>query len=117
MHFQRSLPQAKHLIVLSGEIYDVVVDIRPDSPTFKQWLGIHLKADLHQQLFIPAGFAHGFCVLSPTVHLIYQCSALFNLAEDRVFCYNDPEIGIVWPIDEPLLSEKDRLAPRFKDVN
>jgi dTDP-4-dehydrorhamnose 3,5-epimerase len=116
MHFQRSPGQAKLVTVLEGEIFDVVVDIRPTSPTFGKWEGVTLRAEEGDQLYIPVGFAHGFCVLSETAHVCYKVSTIYTAAEEFTFRYDDPEVGIVWPISAPLLSERDRLSPLMREV-
>ena len=116
MHFQRSPGQAKLVMVMEGKIFDVLVDIRPHSPTFGRWEGVYLDASQGEQLFIPTGYAHGFCVVSEHAHVCYKVSTLYDLSEERSFCYNDPFVGIVWPVEKPLLSERDRKAPLLKEV-
>ena len=116
MHFQEMPGQAKLISVLQGEIFDVAVDIRKSSPNFGKWVGVTLSADRHEQLFIPVGFAHGFCVLSETAHVCYKVSSVYDPTQEREFRYDDPTIGIVWPIWEPLLSLKDRNAPYLHEV-
>lgn len=116
MHFQRSPGQAKLVTVIEGEIFDVVVDIRPSSPTFGKWEGVDMKAEHGDQLYVPAGFAHGFCVLSDQAHVCYKVSSVYNPVEEFSFRYDDPEVGIIWPIAEPLLSERDRLSPWMREV-
>lgn len=116
MHFQRAPGQAKLISVLQGKIFDVVVDIRPDSPTFKHWEGIILDAQNYEQLYIPIGFAHGFCVLSEDAHVFYKVSNFYDPCEEKTFRFDDPEIGIEWPIQEPFISERDLNAPLFNEV-
>lgn len=116
MHFQRYPGQAKLVSVLSGTIFDVVVDIRPDSQTFGKWQGIELKAEEGKQIFIPSGFAHGFCVLSDSAHVFYKVSSLYDPAEERGFLYNDPRIAIHWPVSSPILSDRDLMHPLFEEV-
>jgi len=116
MHFQRFPGQAKLISVLYGTIYDVVVDIRRDSPTFKQWLGLYLDAAKAEQLFVPVGYAHGFCVVSEEAHVCYKISSPYNPEEEKGFRYDDPEVGILWPQEARLLSEKDRLSPLLCEV-
>ncbi len=116
MHFQRRPGQAKLVSVMLGTIYDVVVDIRRDSPTFKQWIGVHLDATRGEQLFIPVGYAHGFCVLSPEAHLCYKVSTIYDPAEEKSFRFDDPEVNIQWPIATPTISDRDRQAPLFHEV-
>jgi dTDP-4-dehydrorhamnose 3,5-epimerase len=106
-------PQAKLVRVLAGEIFDVAVDIRPDSPTFGQWVGTRLDAERFRQLFVPVGFAHGFCVLSEIAEVEYKCSAVYDPAAERGLMWNDPAIGIAWPIEHPILSSRDQRHPSF----
>ena len=116
MHFQRNPGQAKLVTVLDGEIFDVIVDLRPESPTYGKWEGFSLNSEAHAQLYIPAQCAHGFCVLSERACVMYKTSSYFDSAEERTFRYDDPEVGIKWPIDDPILSEKDLQAPLFSEV-
>lgn len=116
MHFQRFPGQAKLVSVICGKIYDVVVDIRRDSPTFKQWVGIYLDAQEGKQLFVPVGFAHGFCVVSEDAHVCYKVSSPYNPEEEKGFRYDDPDVGIIWPQETFLLSEKDRKSPSLLEV-
>ncbi len=116
MHFQRSPGQAKLVQVLEGKIFDVAVDMRHNSPTFGKWEGIYLTEETQEQLFIPVGFAHGFCVVSEHARVIYKVSHPYIPEEEKTFCYNDPEIGIIWPIESPLVSQRDREAPPFKEI-
>lgn len=116
MHFQRFPGQAKLVTVMQGEIFDVVVDIRPSSPTFGKWEGVYLNALDGDQLYIPAGFAHGFCVLSDEAHVCYKVSTVYDPLEEFGFRYDDPSVGIVWPVEEPLLSDRDRLSPWMREV-
>jgi dTDP-4-dehydrorhamnose 3,5-epimerase len=111
LHYQIERPQAKLLWVIHGEILDVAVDIRRGSPHFGRWVGAVLTADNHRQLFIPAGFAHGYCVVSDTADVCYLCSELYHPAGDRGVRWDDPAIGIAWPDGEKLLSPKDRALP------
>lgn len=113
MHFQSTPGQAKLITVISGTIYDVFVDIRPDSETFGQWEALELKQG--QQLLIPVGFAHGFAVLDDA-HLLYKMSSFYHPETEKGFRYDDPEVGIKWPFEDPILSERDRNAPSFKEV-
>ncbi len=108
LHFQNPGPQGKLVYVLQGEVFDVAVDVRADSPTFGQWYGVTLSADNHQQLFVPEGFAHGFCVTSETALFAYKCTDFYSPQAEHSLLWNDPEIGIEWPISAPELSEKDR---------
>ena len=116
MHFQRHPGQAKLVRCAGGRIFDVAVDIRPGSPTFGRWEGHELDDELHRQLFVPAGFAHGFCVLSQTAEVIYKLSSYYDPATEDGFAWNDPDVGIKWPIDEPQISERDSQAPRLAEL-
>jgi dTDP-4-dehydrorhamnose 3,5-epimerase len=116
MHFQRSPGQAKLVTVMQGKIFDVFVDIRPSSPTFGKWEGVYLDADRGDQLFVPAGYAHGFCVVSDAAHVCYKVSSVYDPAEERNFRYDDPFVGISWPVEEPLLSERDMSSPLLKET-
>ncbi len=116
MHFQSEPGQAKLIRVASGKIYDVIVDIRPDSPTFGKWEGIYLDGEKHQQLFIPVGFAHGFCVMSPEAHVLYKTSSPYNSETEKGFRFDDPEIGIKWPVEAPTVSERDQKSPYFYEL-
>jgi dTDP-4-dehydrorhamnose 3,5-epimerase len=113
MHFQSTPGQAKLITVISGSIFDVFVDIRPDSETFGKWEGVELVSG--QQLLIPVGFAHGFAALSD-VHLLYKMSSFYHPETEKGFRYDDPAVGIKWPFEDPILSERDRNAPSFKEV-
>ncbi|MCB1109883.1 MAG: dTDP-4-dehydrorhamnose 3,5-epimerase [Chlamydiia bacterium] len=116
MHFQSKPGQAKLVRVAMGKIYDVVVDIRPDSPTFGKWEGVYLDDVSHQQIFIPVGFAHGFCVVSPEAHVLYKTSAPYHSETEMGFRFDDPEVGIEWPIQEPIVSERDQQSPYFYEL-
>lgn len=116
MHFQSTPGQAKLVRVGIGKIYDVAVDIRPDSPTYGEWEGVILDDQEHHQLFIPVGFAHGFCVLSENAHVFYKVSTSYQPATEKGFRWNDPIINIKWPIDHPIVSERDQNAPLFQDI-
>lgn len=107
LHYQQHQPQGKLVSVLQGEVYDVAVDIREGSPTFKQWVGVNLSADNHRQFYIPEGFAHGFCVLSETALFSYKCTSGYKPDDEHTLIYFDPEIGIDWPCDSPVVSDKD----------
>lgn len=112
LHFQLQKPQDKLVSVLSGEVFDVAVDLRKDSPTFKKWFGCILNDQNRHQLFIPKGFAHGFYVLSPSALFHYKCSDYYNSADEAGIIWNDPELNIAWPITQvPNLSPKDCLYP------
>jgi dTDP-4-dehydrorhamnose 3,5-epimerase len=111
LHYQEPDPQGKLVWVMAGAVFDVAVDIRRGSPSFGRWFGIELSAENNRQLWVPPGFAHGFVALSDGVDLIYACSEIYRPAHDRALRWDDPEIGIEWPITEPLLSAKDAAAP------
>lgn len=117
LHYQRNHPQGKLVYVASGEIYDVAVDIRRDSPTFGQWEGHVLSGENHHQLFVPEGFAHGFLVLSDHAAVMYKCTELYKPADDTGICWNDPDLAIHWPVDAPSLSPKDAVLPRLRDLS
>jgi dTDP-4-dehydrorhamnose 3,5-epimerase len=117
LHYQYPEPQGKLVYALAGEVFDVAVDIRVGSPTFGRWVGVTLSADNKRQLFIPAGFAHGFCTTSEQALFAYKCTHLYRPQYDRGLAWNDPEIGVRWPIAAPLLSEKDAQAPRLRDIS
>jgi dTDP-4-dehydrorhamnose 3,5-epimerase len=108
LHFQNPGPQGKLVYVVQGEVFDVAVDVRTDSPTFGQWHGVTLSAENHHQLFVPEGFAHGFCVTSETALFAYKCTDFYNPKAEFSLLWNDPDIGIEWPITKPELSEKDK---------
>ncbi len=115
MHFQSVPGQAKLVRVAVGKIYDVAVDIRSDSPTYGQWEGVILDDQEHHQLFIPVGFAHGFCVLSEEAHVMYKVSTPYDPQHEKGFRWNDPQINIQWPTDEPIVSARDLEAPSFHE--
>lgn len=108
LHAQLQRPQAKLLRVLRGAIFDVVVDVRVGSPTFKRWISVELSDENFRQIFVPVGFAHGFCVLSDVAEVEYKCSDVYQAGDELGLAWNDPEVGVAWPIAEPLLSPKDR---------
>ena len=116
LHFQSHPGQAKLLRVASGRIFDVAVDIRPDSPTFGRWSGVYLDAEDHTQFFVPVGFAHGYCVVSDVADVLYKTSNVYDPATETGFAWNDPEVGVEWPVDAPLLSERDLRAESFAVV-
>lgn len=107
LHYQIKHPQAKLVQVISGEIFDVAVDLRPGSATFGRWTGIHLSDENRRQVFIPKGFAHGFCVLSEFALFYYKCSDFYAPDDEGGIIWSDPDIGIEWPVEHPNISEKD----------
>lgn len=111
LHFQVRHPQAKLVQVVCGEIYDVAVDVRSDSRTFGRWVGIHLSERNRKQLYIPAGFAHGFCVVSDWAVVSYKSSEIYHPEDEGGIRWCDPELNIQWPASSPILSDKDRLLP------
>ena len=116
LHYQLHHPQAKLIQVAQGEVFDVAVDIRMNSPTFGQWVG-HVISDVnHRQLWVPVGYAHGFLVLSETADFTYQCSDLYYADDDRGICWDDADIGIEWPGDSPILSDKDQNLPTLAEA-
>jgi dTDP-4-dehydrorhamnose 3,5-epimerase len=116
LHFQNPHGQAKLVQAVQGEVFDVAVDIRVGSPTFGKWFGLTLSDANQRQLLIAAGIAHGFCVLSETAHVHYKCTDYYAPAHEGGILWSDPEIGIDWPLHNPLLSDKDRTYPRLKDL-
>lgn len=117
LHAQRQRPQGKLIRVLQGEVFDVAVDIRRGSPTFRRWVGVRLSAENFRQIYVPPGFAHGFCVISDTAEVAYKCTELYDSSDEFGVRWNDPAIGIAWPVSEPLLSDKDRAAPVLAELN
>lgn len=116
LHYQVVRPQGKLVRVVSGEVFDAAVDLRRSSPTFGRWVGVLLSGDNHRQLWVPPGFAHGFYVTSGSADLIYKCTEYYSSAHDRTLRWDDPEIGITWPLIEgrtPLLSPKDASGLPF----
>lgn len=116
LHFQEPGPQGKLVQVISGAVFDVAVDIRKGSPTFGVWVGEELSETNHRQLWVPQGFAHGFCVISESADFIYKCDAPYCPTDEHAIRYDDPDIGIAWPVTNPLLSERDSGAPRLCDA-
>jgi dTDP-4-dehydrorhamnose 3,5-epimerase len=115
LHYQLRHPQGKLVRVVTGRVYDVAVDIRRGSPRFGQWTGIELSSDNHRQLYVPPGFAHGFCVLSETVDFLYKCTDVYVPGDEYGIAWNDPELGIDWPVVDYVLSDKDRMLPGLRD--
>ena len=117
LHFQVSpREQGKLVTVLDGEIFDVAVDLRVESPTFGRWFGAHLSEENRRQLYVPEGLAHGFVVTGESALVGYKCTDLYSPVHERSLAWNDPEVAIEWPVSEPLLSPKDRSAPHLRDL-
>jgi dTDP-4-dehydrorhamnose 3,5-epimerase len=116
LHFQTSPGQAKLVRCLRGRIWDVAVDLRRDSGTFGQWEGYELNDEHHRQLFIPAGFAHGFCVLGDVADVHYRLSSYYDPATEAGFRWDDEDVGVEWPIADPQVSERDASAPRLSEI-
>ena len=116
LHLQPLSSQAKLLRVVSGEIFDVAVDVRVGSPTFGQWFGVLLSAANFAQLYVPEGFAHGFAVVSETAEVEYKCSAFYDAADEIAIRFDDPEIGVAWPVTAPTLSRRDATALPLADL-
>lgn len=117
LHYQQPHEQGKLVTVVQGEVFDVAVDIRHGSPAFGQWVGVTLSGDNHRQLWIPPGLAHGFCVLSDTAYFMYKCTDVYTPAAEGGIIWNDPDIGIDWPVQGPVLSAKDQVYPRLRDIS
>ena len=116
LHAQKHHPQAKLVRVIRGAVFDVAVDVRRGSPTFAQWVGYELSDENFRQLYVPAGFVHGFCVLSDIAEVEYKCTDFYHPADEIGVAWDDPEIGIDWPVTEPTLSEKDAANPRLSQL-
>jgi dTDP-4-dehydrorhamnose 3,5-epimerase len=116
LHFQTEPGQAKLVRCPRGAIFDVALDLRRDSPTYGQWEGQVLDDEKHRQLFVPAGFGHGFAVLSDVADVAYLLSSVYDPATEAGIAWDDPDVGVEWPVAEPLLSERDKTAPRLADV-
>jgi len=117
LHFQKINPQGKLVYVLQGEVFDVAVDIRVGSPTFGQWASVVLSAENKRQFFIPAGFAHGFCVTSDTALFAYKCTDKYNPQSEGSVLWNDPDLNIPWPTETPELSAKDAVGTKLADFS
>ena len=116
LHYQLQQAQAKLIQVIRGAVFDVVVDIRRGSPSFGKWAGVNLSEENKRQLFVPEGFAHGFCVLSEVANVVYKCSDFYAPEDEGGILWSDPALAIDWPVEKPLLSDKDRRLPCLADV-
>lgn len=116
LHFQRTRPQGKLVSVSRGAVYDVAVDIDPQSATCGQFVGVELNDENHRQLWVPPGYAHGFCVISEVADFQYKCTDYYQPEDESGLLWNDPDVGIPWPVAEPQLSSKDQLNPRLRDL-
>lgn len=116
LHFQEPNAQGKLVQVLAGAVYDVAVDVRKGSPTFGRWVGVELSADNKRQLWVPPGFAHGFCVTSESADFMYKCTDYYSPQSERSILWNDPDLAIPWPVSAPLLSSKDARAPSIREA-
>jgi dTDP-4-dehydrorhamnose 3,5-epimerase len=116
LHFQLRHPQAKLVRVTQGSVFDVAIDIRKNSPTFGKWHGEILSAENKKQMYIPENFAHGFCILSDSAEFVYKCTDFYVPGDESGLIWNDPQLGIKWPIQQPILSEKDAALPSLADV-
>ena len=116
LHYQEPMAQGKLVSVLVGRVFDVAVDLRRGSPRFGSWVGVELSGETREQLWIPEGFAHGFCVMSDLAEFFYKCTAPYNPETEHTIRYDDPEIGISWPVEVPVLSEKDKNAFSLSDA-
>ena len=117
LHLQFPIAQGKLIYVVQGEVFDVAVDVRVGSPTFAQWMGASLSSENRRQVYIPEGFAHGFCVVSETALVAYKCTDIYRPEMETAILWSDPDIGIDWPIDQPVISPKDAAAACLKDIN
>ena len=117
LHFQNPRPQGKLVFALAGEVFDVAVDIRTGSPTFGKWVGAYLSAEKGDQLYIPQGFAHGFCVVSDSAIFQYKCTDFYVPEADRGIRWDDPEFSVAWPVETPILSTKDQTAPLYAQLD
>lgn len=116
LHFQKNNPQGKLVRVVSGEVFDVAVDIRPNSETYGKWVGVHLSGKNKRQLWVPPGFAHGFVTLSETADFEYKCTDYYKPDDEHCLIWNDKSIGINWPIENPVLSEKDKNGLKLENL-
>ncbi len=116
LHYQNPNTQGKLVSVLQGEVFDVAVDIRVGSPNFGHWTGVFLSGENHRQLWVPPGFAHGFCVTSETAYFSYKCTDVYTPQAEGGIIWSDPDIGIEWPLEDVVLSDKDKIYTKLKDM-
>lgn len=116
LHYQIRKPQGKLIRAVHGEVFDVAVDLRKSSPTFGKWFGTLLSAENKRMIFIPPGFAHGFCTYSDDAEVVYKCTDLYSPENERTLVWNDPTVAIRWPVDEPILADKDKLGKTLNEA-
>ena len=116
LHYQEPNAQGKLVRCIRGALFDVAVDVRVGSPHFGKWFGVELSEENRRMMWVPSGFAHGFCATSDVADLAYKCSAFYDAKSERSIAWNDPAIGVAWPVSQPLLSEKDAAAPRLAEA-
>lgn len=116
LHLQHPFGQGKLVQVMYGEVFDVAVDVRLGSPTFGQWVGTSLSGENHRQIYIPPGFVHGFCVVSEEALFSYKCTEIYHRESELGVIWNDPDVGIEWPVSDPQLSAKDVVFPRLSEI-
>lgn len=117
LHYQLKRPQGKLVRAVRGSVWDVAVDLRRRSPTFGRWLGVELSEENRRQIYVPPGFAHGFCVLEAPAEVVYKCTDFYDQADERVLLWNDPQIGIDWPLTNPVLSPKDAVGKPLAEAD
>jgi dTDP-4-dehydrorhamnose 3,5-epimerase len=117
LHFQNPYEQGKLVYVLEGEVFDVAVDVRPGSPTFAQWVGVTISSENKRQLYVPPGYAHGFCVISELAVFAYKCTEVYHPETERTIRWNDPEIAVEWPVKNPTVSDRDSRAPLLCELS
>lgn len=116
LHYQLNHPQGKLVRVVAGQVFDVAVDIRRGSPCFGQWFGEYLSAENNKQMYVPPGFAHGFCVLSPSADFMYKCTDFYDAQDDHGIVWDDPGVAVDWPLEQPILSPKDAALPKLQEI-
>lgn len=116
LHFQLRHPQGKLVRVIQGSVFDVAIDMRKNSPTFGKWHGEILSAENKRQMYVPENFAHGFCVLSDSAEFVYKCTDFYVPGDEVGLIWNDPQVGVKWPIEQPILSDKDAVLPSWADI-